>query len=107
MTTYLSAGECVTVTSALVFFLGGTVPWLLRRRPITLILDKHATHARSSVVDLPVWADQGCLPGLGGNEMCLTEQANGPGKEMVEKLDGDSDCTLFVNGYRYALCGGI
>jgi hypothetical protein len=52
---------------------------------------------------LSVWTEQGGLPGLGCNELCIKEQSNGTDEEVVEILYGDVGCALIVYDHRYRL----
>jgi len=54
-------------------------------------------------VDLSVDAEQSGLPGLGRDQVCLMEQADGTGEEIVEVLYGDVDGARLVDRHRDGL----
>jgi len=91
------AGDGVAITTLEPLFFCRTRAGVIGRRGlVTGIGDTGAVEARGGVVDHPVGADEGLLPGLGGDEPGVKEEGDRLGDEVVEVLQGDLGASLFV-----------
>jgi hypothetical protein len=58
-------------------------------------------------VDHPIWAEQGVLPSLWGDETGIAEQGDSTDKKIVQVLDGHVNGACVVHLYSNGLLVGV